>query len=391
MKTRLTLLLVVAAASALWSSCRTPTAPEPSALQYFVSPDTLRASISDVAVFSMHSSDSSWRADKYLWDFGDGSPALTIKRSSTSQHTFSNPGIYNISVTATDSENTVLAKAKATAIIGMPRATISVIKNSDTINTVGATLFKAQLTSPLPVTYLWDFGDDTQANGSDTISHMYETDGSYRMVVSAKYHDYIIGSDTSLVTVSLPTTTSADLCSMFSVTSSFSSGGGSWFEFTLPIRNSGEYSLLAHGLTFLQSYDHQVHSDSNSTILDLFQKEAIGGTLSSNGRYLLNTVSNYFDSTYTSSTVGSGRSVEVKSAGGFKRISFPADSLRLISVSFDSIVFSSRCGSLGIWSASDSQWSCDSGACGRIYGPYIGPRLISSATGEVRIVFHRTR
>jgi len=369
------------AASAAWSSCRNPVAPEPPKPSYFISPDTLRANVFEDCALAMSSSDSSLRAYKYVWDFGDGQSA-SIKTRNSAHHTYFQNGSYRVTVSASDSRGHVIAEASTVAIVGIPQARVSIAPHMDTINSLSATFFQAHIATSLPVTYTWDLGDGSPllTGCRDTISHDYSEDGVYRVIATAQYQGYAIGSDTTFVTVSLPTTTCAALCNMFSVTSSFSQNGKEWFEFALPLKNEGDYRFSLNGRAFLQSYNHYSHTVSNGTTIDNVKKQSIEGTLSPDGRYLLRTASNHFDSGYASSAT--------TLSGGVLRICYLADSLRLVSASLDSVVFSSYCRDNSNWIASESQWSYDR-QCG-VYGPDLSLRhYIPSAVGQVRIVFRR--
>jgi PKD repeat protein len=381
----LKLLLITLATSAVWSSCRNPVAPEPPKPSYFISPDTVHVNVYDGCAFTMRSSDSAWQAYKYLWDFGDGGEPVSVQGHNSTYHTYSQNDSYQVSASALDSNGHIIADAKAIAIVGIPYATLSITPQSDTINSLTSTFFKASTSTSLPVTYSWDFGDGSAplADRGDTISHDYLQDGIYRVIATAQYRGYAIGSDTVLETVALPTTTCATLCGMLSVTSSFSQNGSEWFEFTLPLTNEGDYSFSLTGRTFLDTYIHQSHVLSGGKTVDSFKKESIGGMLSPDGRYLLRTASNHFDSTYTATAA--------KLTGDALQIGYTADSLRLVSACLDSIVFSTSCRANGQWTGREAHWAYDK-IC-QIYESDMiqWHRVCPSAFGQVRIVFRRIR
>ena len=374
-------IFVFAGACLLWSACRQSVDP-PSAPSYFITPDTLRSNVLDQNTFSLRSSDSNWRAYKYLWDFGDGGQPVSILTSDQSSHAYSNDGSYHVSAVAMDSLGNVLVTAHSIAIIGLPNVVVAFHSRDTTDTTILPILFQVKVNSSLPLQYSWNFGDGSSPVSStfDTISHLYNNEGSYCLTVSAIYGGHVISSDTTHVFIRFPQTSCAQLCSMFSVSSNVVSNNKELLGITIPITNAGDTSFNVHGFSFDAEYTHQRDLDSNGNTFDSLSSRSITGTLSSNGQYLLLTNSVRFDSDYYTSPDQNAKDLTWESS----TVSYPADSLRLVSISLDSIVFQ---GCHNIQSILYHTYTKYNGLCGFYDSPFfLNP---PEPYGIVRIIFRR--
>jgi PKD repeat protein len=380
---RVWLTFVLMGACMLWSACRQSIDPS-SAPSYFLSPDTLRANVLDQNTFSLRSSDSNWRAFKYLWDFGDGGQPVSVLNSNQVSHTYSSKGTYHISGTAMDSLGDDLVSVHSLAIIGLPNVVVAIHSRDITDTTILPVLFQVKVNSSLPLQYFWNFGDGSSlvSSTSDTVSHLYNSEGSYCLTVTAIYSGQVISSDTSRVSIHFPQTSCAQLCGMFSISSSVVSNNKELLGITIPITNAGDTSFSVHGFSFDAEYTHQRELDSNENTFDSVSSRSISGTLSSNGQYLLLTNSVIFDSDYYTSPDQGAKDLTWEAS----TFSYPVDSLRLVSISLDSIVFQAC---HNIQTDLYHTYIRYNGLCGFYVPSLSGPNLTPEPYGIVRIVFRR--
>jgi gliding motility-associated-like protein len=123
----------------------------------------------------------------YLWDFGDGSPGISTI-TTTTNHTYINPGNYSPKVTITTSEGCVNSYQLGGVAYGTPPfneigyPAKSVICGSDSANLIS----KATNAN----SYRWNFGDGKTAKVLDTITrHKYTTLGVKNITVTPAYND----------------------------------------------------------------------------------------------------------------------------------------------------------------------------------------------------------
>src|ERR671919_1034814 len=140
----------------------------------------------------------------YLWDFDDGSEESDEQ---TVLHTFEEAGIYNVTLTATDtddqeaSDNLEITVNEPSPTIAEP-LTAEIISNS-TEGVAPATFeFQANLTGGTePYTYLWDFGDGSEESDEQTVLHTFEEAGIYNVTLTATDIDNQDAFDSIEITV----------------------------------------------------------------------------------------------------------------------------------------------------------------------------------------------
>ncbi|MCO6499126.1 MAG: PKD domain-containing protein, partial [Vicingus serpentipes] len=114
-------------------------------------------------------------AAAYTWDFGDGN----ISNVFNPQHTYNGEGKYYVQLTATSQAGCMSFDADTAIVKYVP------VVNFDGINLTGCSPVMATFTNRSDsldptFTYLWEFGDATSSNISDTnVSHTYAEVGSY--------------------------------------------------------------------------------------------------------------------------------------------------------------------------------------------------------------------
>ncbi|MEH6558600.1 MAG: S8 family serine peptidase [Oceanicoccus sp.] len=136
---------------------------------------------------------------EFLWDYGDGSNGTGM----TSSHRYSTAGSYSITLTTIDNNNasdTYVISIDLSVVVA--RATLSKDPNSAS---VGALLFDATAseingtTSAVIVSYQWDFGDGSTADGP-VVYHSYTAGRSFSATLT------VTDSNGNRDSLTLPTT-----------------------------------------------------------------------------------------------------------------------------------------------------------------------------------------
>jgi PKD repeat protein len=118
----------------------------------------------------------------YAWTFGDGGTAV----GRNPQHTYATPGVYNVSLTASNgsltSQDTTIAD-----VIAPPQNALNVSAGGPYTATAGQPVtMTATLSGPVPLIVLeydWEFGDGTIGIGQ-TVTHAYQAQGTYIATVT---------------------------------------------------------------------------------------------------------------------------------------------------------------------------------------------------------------
>ena len=119
------------------------------------------------------------------WNFGDGNSSTEPEPS----HTYSQPGTYEVVLTATDANGLVLSASLEFTVEDCsdnPCSPDNVMLDID-VDGNGCVLFLQTFTALIdfdPVLILWDFGDGTTATGLEQVQHFYEMIGTYTVTVT---------------------------------------------------------------------------------------------------------------------------------------------------------------------------------------------------------------
>jgi len=124
-----------------------------------------------------------------LWDFGDGGSSTDL---APGDHTYDNPGTYNVTFTATDDQGlsdptpdtrTITVEAVNQA----PEGVITSPTANVTIDAGGSVPFAGMASDPDgdPVTVLWDFGDGMTSTQMSPGNHTYDNPGTYTVTFTA--------------------------------------------------------------------------------------------------------------------------------------------------------------------------------------------------------------
>jgi PKD repeat protein len=115
------------------------------------------------------------------WSWGDGNKSLSIE----AWHQYRSPGVYEVTVRASNSRNT-LTRTKLVTVRPRPPEAITVLNDSPKPPNQAIT-FVANVSTTNPVSYTWDWGDDrVLANTANAVAdHTYRDSKKYGVVVTA--------------------------------------------------------------------------------------------------------------------------------------------------------------------------------------------------------------
>lgn len=119
------------------------------------------------------------------WDFGDGSTVTGPSATPTYRHTYTQPGLYTVTLTAVAGGATATATARVE--VGEDDPLVAVAGPDQTVAEGVASLFDGRTSAPLPAieSWSWDLGDGTTST-DPTFGHVYAEAGTYgvRLTVS---------------------------------------------------------------------------------------------------------------------------------------------------------------------------------------------------------------
>ncbi len=198
-----------------------------------ITPSVASSIAGNAVTFTGASSDPSGGTLTYSWDFGDN----TAKGSGASvQHTFAAAGNYPVVLTVTNdlgTKATTTLNYSVSAAAGAPSTPV-ISANNTTVLPNAAVTFNASAQDTLPLTYSWDFGDNTTGTGA-TVQKSYTTAGTYNVVVTAtNSQNKSTKSSATQITVMQPVSNvlapscSGASCSASSATTYAGSGVGAW-------------------------------------------------------------------------------------------------------------------------------------------------------------------
>ncbi|MBX2917092.1 MAG: PKD domain-containing protein [Cyclobacteriaceae bacterium] len=117
--------------------------------------------------------------NSYLWDFGDG----TTSRMGSPTHTYYQPGIYSVSLSATNITGQTVTESKASIIevFPLPRADFEI---KPLLVYIPGGIMYTDNRSFDASTYLWDFGDGTTTTAFEP-EHRFQDEGYYTIKLTA--------------------------------------------------------------------------------------------------------------------------------------------------------------------------------------------------------------
>jgi PKD repeat protein len=147
---------------------------------------------------------STFAGSSRIWDFGDNYTSTDLNPS----HTYASPGIYTVSETVTNGTDTKeQTKHEFIFVEAIPSEYYPPFANftySVTYAKTGMVQFIDQSSGSTPLSYLWDFGDNTSVNTSVSPLHQYSTLGEYNVTLTVKDAFNMTSSITMPVSVQLP-------------------------------------------------------------------------------------------------------------------------------------------------------------------------------------------
>ncbi len=222
-----------------------------------------------VSFDATESTDYDGDAISYLWNFGDGATST----AATPIHTYTDYGVYQVSVTVTDTAGntdvdslSVLVNAYPVAYISEPSVSPLAVRTNTTIAFRGTNSGDPDGTI---VSFDWDFGDGTSMNGQSVI-RSFADPGTYTVTLTVTDDDGVSLTDTTEVIV----------------------------ENRPPVADAGPNRYMAVGDTLnldgaassdedgdIVSYDWEVADDSGSTPDTYTGVTASHGTIDTAGTY----------------------------------------------------------------------------------------------------------
>ncbi len=147
---------------------------EPARILSMDGPD--RVELGQSATFTATINDDACDPTDVVWDLGDGTTATGL----TVTHTYTAPGDYTVSVTASNSEGSDSRSKMVNVFDPCPDpAEIVTITADPTDLVIGETVtFSAQVNGTEPYAYQWNFGDGGSAS-SASATHSYDDPGDY--------------------------------------------------------------------------------------------------------------------------------------------------------------------------------------------------------------------
>lgn len=113
----------------------------------------------------------------WSWDFGDGSPASTQQNPI---HTFAANGTYNVCLTATNAGGSHQV-CKSVVVSGIP----ATVADFSWVNPNGGLVNFTDLSSNNPTSWSWDFGDGSALGTAQNPSHVYSSNNTYNVCLTA--------------------------------------------------------------------------------------------------------------------------------------------------------------------------------------------------------------
>ncbi|WP_396134999.1 PKD domain-containing protein [Chamaesiphon sp. OTE_8_metabat_110] len=146
----------------------------------------------------------------YSWNFGDNTNPVTGQNVT---HTFADNGNYNVVLTVTDKDGGVTIQTVVAKVDNVAPTIVSIAKPT-TINQNQAATFAATATDPGvldTLTYVWNFGDNTQTATGQNAAHTFTAAGNYTITLAVTDKDGATTTTTQQITVAaLPTITIND-------------------------------------------------------------------------------------------------------------------------------------------------------------------------------------
>jgi PKD repeat protein len=114
----------------------------------------------------------------YSWNFGDGSPAVNTQNTT---HTYASSGNYTVTLTVTNASGCTMTATQTVAVSAPPSISVTPSVTSGcgplTVNFTNATTGATG--------YTWNFGDGSPTSSATSPSHVYTSNGTYTVTLTA--------------------------------------------------------------------------------------------------------------------------------------------------------------------------------------------------------------
>ncbi|WP_406658140.1 DUF2341 domain-containing protein [Methanolobus sp. ZRKC2] len=148
---------------------------------------------------SVQFTDLSTGANNWTWDFGDGS---NVSGTLAPTHVYADNGVYNVTLTVTDDDGGIDTDALEITVSNVaPVIDIGsdvIVDEGDVVSFFGN---YSDTGTADTHTFVWDFGDGSNATDTLVPTHVYADNGVYNVTLTVTDDDGGIGTDTLEVTV----------------------------------------------------------------------------------------------------------------------------------------------------------------------------------------------
>ncbi len=118
----------------------------------------------------------------YAWDFGDGSPVVA---DANPPHEYSVAGVYNVTLTATNSAGSNTSAPQAITVNAAAVAPVAGFTLDTNTGDAPLTVNFTNASTGDNLTYAWDFGDGSPVSAEQNPSHVYNQAGTYNASLTA--------------------------------------------------------------------------------------------------------------------------------------------------------------------------------------------------------------
>lgn len=152
-----------------------------------------------VSVNGAGSTDSDGTIASYGWNWGDGTPDSDQPQAT---HTYATAGDHTVTLTVTDNRGGIGTIAKTvTTVANVPPTVSFTVAKSDLSVTTTATAADSDGTV---ASYVWNWGDGTEAPGTASGSHTYGAAGTFTITLTVKDDDGATTTTSQQVIVTTP-------------------------------------------------------------------------------------------------------------------------------------------------------------------------------------------
>ncbi len=150
--------------------------------------------------------DTVHNAKSYIWSFGDGSPDTTTAAFQV-VHTYLATGTFTVRLIAVDSStcnirDTAYLRIRVRTDKALLNFDIGKLPPCDSLKFLFTNISTPPAGKPfMPGSFIWDFGDGTQAPGISPVTHSYAASGTYQVLLILSDTNYCNNPDTATQTL----------------------------------------------------------------------------------------------------------------------------------------------------------------------------------------------